>query len=102
MRAIINHKHRPRRRVVVLVLLLALLLIPAAANAGGGGPWIYWNVIAAGGGSVQAPGKSIDCTIGQPSVGIYGGPAAELQAGFWNSLIGWTLNYLPIINKSGP
>jgi hypothetical protein len=93
---------RAGRRMIVLVLRVLFLLLPTVARAGGGGPWIYWNVIAAGGGEVQAAGKTLDYTVGQPFIGTYASPAVELQAGFWNSLTQWALNYLPIINKGGP
>jgi hypothetical protein len=43
---------------------------PTIASAGSGGSWIYWEVIADGGGKVQAAGKSVDYTIGQPFVGV--------------------------------
>ncbi len=102
MRATINFKRRDSRRIIVLVLLLVLLLIPSVAGAGGGGPSIYWNVIAAGGGRVQAAGRSVEYTIGQPFVGVYGGAPAEVQAGFWNSLTEWWANYMPIINRGAP
>ncbi len=68
------------------VALVLLLCAPACRDAGGDS--VSWDVIAAGGtiGSTST-GYAVSASVGQVAVGILGGVAYRLWAGFWNPLL---------------
>lgn len=69
-----------RSRLSPILLLVPLLLGAVLAN---GAPSVDWDVIAGGGGSMEAADHALSGTVGQAVVGMVADTELELCSGYW-------------------
>jgi hypothetical protein len=84
---------------LVCVLVFSLAAVVAAQAQSGSGFDLHWNVIGGGGGTSTGSGFSVTGTIGQTAVGASSGSNFELSHGFWQQVIGFLRNMLPLTVK---
>jgi hypothetical protein len=90
-----------RKAMVWTVLLLACALVATGVVAAPAATTVDRWVIGGGGGHIEAAGRALDGTIGQPVVGWVQSAGYELSSGFWGGLANYRV-YLPLVVRNGP
>jgi hypothetical protein len=90
-----------RKAMVWIVLLLACALVATGVVAAPAATTLDRWVICGGGGHVEAAGRTLYGTIGQPVVGSVQNAGYELSAGFLGGLANHRV-YLPLVFRNGP